>query len=339
MKLYGVACAVAIVAACSDDAPSPAAKVPAPAPTSATDGGGATDSEAVATGDAAVAPASDAAPVAAGNYGSDGPVPYTTKTESVTGPNGSFNVTVYMPTSPGPHPVVSFSCGSTQTAAGYVPYGKRLASHGIAMVLRDDPGALTATTDILPGTEYVVTTWLPATYGTAVDMSRVGLGGHSRGGGVSLLAAGRGLKGKVAAWFGLDPVDNQFLIAPGLYARTKLAEVGIPTAYLGAEVESNCAPAADSYPMLFPKSPSPSTLIVGKGAGHTQLEVPEACTACSICSPSGTRPNDVVLAYSVRYFAAFFARELLHDSAVGPRFEGAGGTADLASGLVTITVK
>jgi hypothetical protein len=338
MKFWVGAGAVAMAAACSqsDESASPVAT--APTATSGRDGGAPSPDATVVIADAA--PGVDAPPVGRGIYDSDGPVPYNTNVESVTMEGGgSFNVTVYMPTTPGPHPVVSFSCGSTQTAAGYVPYGKRLASHGIAMVLRDDPGALTPTTEIVPGAEYVVAKWLPAAHGSQLDLTRVGLGGHSRGGGVSLLAAERGLKGKVAAWFGLDPVDNQFLISPGLFARTELPQIGIATAYLGAEVESNCAPAADSYPMLFPKSPSPSTLILGKGAGHTQLEVPEACAACSLCSPSGTRPNDLVLAYSVRYFAAFFARELLKDGSVGAKFEGAGGPSDTAAGLIELTVK
>jgi hypothetical protein len=156
---------------------------------------------------------------------------------------------------------------------------------------------------------------------------------------VSLLAAEGGLKGKVVAWFGLDPVDNQFGAGPGVFARTNLSKIGIPTAYVGAEVTSNCAPAADSFPMLYPASPSPSVLILGKGAGHTQLEASTGCTACGICSPAGTADPDVVLAYAVRYFTAFFARELLGDASVGASFQGAGAPADVAAGTVTVTSK
>jgi hypothetical protein len=256
--------------------------------------------------------------------------------QTVTNGASSFNVTVYMPSTPGRHPVVSHSCGSQQTAAGYVPYGQRLASYGIAMVLTDDAGVLTNTSDIVPNAVYVVGTWLPATFPDSIDVTKVGLSGHSRGGAVSLLAAEGGLKGKVVAWFGLDPVDNEFGMAPRQYARTSLSMIGIPTGFLGAEVTSNCAPAADNYRTLYPLAPSPSVLVTGLGAGHTQLEVPSACSACSICSPSGTADGGVVLAYSVRYFTAFFARELLGDAQVGAHFEGAGGPADVAAGRVTI---
>ena len=82
---------------------------------------------------------------------------------------------------------------------------------------------------------------------------------------------------------------------------------------------SNCAPVADSYPTLYPLSPTPSVLIVGEGAGHTQLEPANACTLCSVCSPSGTADSNVVLAYATRYSTAFFARELLGDTPSAPR--------------------
>ena len=62
-------------------------------------------------------------------YDADGPVPYTTMPVQLPG----FTVTVYMPSSPGKHPVVALSCGTQQTAAGYDTYGKRLASYGIAV--------------------------------------------------------------------------------------------------------------------------------------------------------------------------------------------------------------
>jgi hypothetical protein len=154
-----------------------------------------------------------------------------------------------------------------------------------------------------------------------------------------LLVAEHELAGKVVAWFGLDPVDNQFGMVPGAFARTDLPDIGIPTTFLGASVTSNCAPAADSYPTLYPLAPSPSVLIVGEGAGHTQLESPDACTACTICTPEGTADPKVVLAYAIRYMTAFFARELLDDASVGATFDGAGGPEDVAAGLVTISSK
>jgi dienelactone hydrolase len=281
----------------------------------------------------------DAPPAAAGTYDTDGPIAYTVMPQQIANGGSTVQATLYLPSTPGKHPLVAISCGSTQTAAGYVTYGKRLASHGIAALIEDDPGALTNTGDITPNAAYVVGTWVPAMLADKIDLTRIGLAGHSRGGAVSLLVAEHELKGKVVAWFGLDPVDNQFGQAPREYARTDLAAIGIPTAFLGASVTSNCAPTADSYPALYPLAPAPSVLIVGVGAGHTQLEPADACTACSICSPSGTADPAVVLAYATRYLAAFFARELLGDTAVGPTFDGALAPADVAAGRVMIMSK
>lgn len=320
--------ALALVgAACSGTAPG--------APDAGEDAG--TDAGPVAV-DAGGADAAPDAPDASTGipYDQDGPVPFTMSVEHVVNGTQSFDVTVYLPSTPGLHPVVSFSCGSTQTAAGYAPYGRRLASWGIAMFLLDDAGVFTNTSDIVPNAVYVVDTWLPATFPGTLDTTKVGLGGHSRGGAVSLLAAEHGLHGKVVAWFGLDPVDNEFLMTPRDFARTDLPAIGIPTAFLGAEVTSNCAPTADSYPTLHPLAPAPTVLVVGLGAGHTQLEVASACTACTACTPSGTADPDVVLAYAVRYFTAFFARELLGDTSVGASFEGAGALADVAAHRITV---
>jgi hypothetical protein len=274
-------------------------------------------------------------------YDVDGPVPYTMTVEQATNPDSghSFNVTVYMPTTPGLHPAVGLSSGSTAMASFYAVYGQRLASYGIGVFARDDPGALTTTADIVPDAEYTMSTWLQANHASQIDMTKLGLTGHSRGGAVSLLAAEHGLKGKVVAWFGLDPVDNQFLFSPGAFARTDMAHIGIPTGFLGASVTSNCAPAADGYQMLYPLSPSPSLEIVGLGAGHLQFIPQNVCSICSLCTPAGTASSDVVLAYALRYLTAFFARELLGDTRVGPRLEGAGTSADVAAGLITMTSK
>ena len=277
-------------------------------------------------------------PPAAG-YDADAIVPYTVTPYDIDRAGHVFKVTVYMPTSAGPHPLVGLSCGSTQIAAGYAIYGKRLASYGIAVVIENDPGFSTNTGYITPDAAYVIDTWVPATLGDQIDLTKVGLAGHSRGGAVSMLIASTKLHGKVVAWFGIDPVDNQFGQAPRQYGRTDLASIGIPTAFLGAEVTSNCAPAADNYRMLYPRAPSPSVLVVGLGAGHTQFEPADACNACSICSPNGTADPNVVLAYANRYVTAFFARELLGDSSVGAAFEGALAADDVAAGHVTIMSK
>ena len=278
-------------------------------------------------------------------YEHDGVEMFTALTANVSNGTRTFTEHVYLPSSAGAHAVVSLSPGLQQPAAAYAPFAARLASYGVIVVLRDDPGPLTVTTDVEADLTYVIGTWLSqqSQDGTSalhgkVDLARIGLGGHSRGGKASLLAAERGLKGKVVAWFGLDPVDSASF-SGGAQARTDVATIGIPTAYLGASVASSCSPAGDNYEVLFAASATPSVELKGIGAGHTQLEDPATCSACSLCSPSGTADSKTVLAYAVRYLVAFFARELLSDASVGAAFEGAGAAADVAAGRIQITSK
>ncbi|MCC7385364.1 MAG: hypothetical protein IT384_26175 [Deltaproteobacteria bacterium] len=281
----------------------------------------------------------------AGPYDRAGPLTVTHVSIPVTGGSRPFSVDVYLPSSAGPHPVVSLSPGLQQTTAGYVSYAERLASHGIITVMRDDPGLRVDTTVVTADIAHVVMTWLAAQSSDSqsvlynqVDLTRVGLAGHSRGGKASLIAAEAPLLGRVRAWFGIDPVDSAVL-AGGVQARTNLATVGVPTAFLGASVSGTCSPAADNYAVLFAAAPAPSVQIVAIDAGHVQFEDPSGCSLCNLCTPNGTADSAVVLAYSVRYLTAFFARELLGDRSVGAAFEGAGATEDIAAGRTTLTTK
>jgi dienelactone hydrolase len=285
-------------------------------------------------------PAIDAPPDAAVNdYNQDGPDSVTTFAVMVTTSGRAFTENVYLPGAAGSHPVVVLSPGLEQPAAAYHDYGHRLASYGIITLVRDDPGIVENSADVAADISYLVATWLPAANADAssmlaghVDLAHVGLAGHSRGGKSSLIALELGAAGKVNAWFGLDPVDAAF-INGGVQARDQLANIGIPTAFLGTSVVGVCNAVADSYQVLYADAPSPSVALTAVGAGHTQLEDPASCVSCAICA-AGTADGQVVLAYSVRYLVAFFARELLGDSHVGPTFDGAGIASDIAAGLI-----
>ena len=167
-----------------------------------------------------------------------------------------------------------------------------------------------------------------------LDLSRVGLAGHSRGGKASLIAAELGLNGQVHAWFGLDPVDSSIL-AGGVQARDHLDALNIPTAFLGASVSTCCSPSGDNYRVLYAGTPAPSLAITAVGASHTQFEDQAACAQCNLCAPLGTANAAVVLDYTVRYLTAFFARELLGDTRVGLTLDGAGAALDESAGLIT----
>jgi dienelactone hydrolase len=278
-----------------------------------------------------------------GPYGADGPHQWTVSNLQVTrGQNSPFAVSVYVPDGTGPFPVVVLSAGAQQPAAAYAPYATRLASWGIASVLRDDPGLFADAAGLVLDVSYTVTDWLAAQNAAAgtlhgkLDTTKIGLAGHSRGGRVSLLSAEADAKGKIRGVFGLDTVDDR---AP--YCRTTIATVGVPIALLGETTDSganDCAPNGQNYAMLYEMAASPAVAITLVHADHTMFQDQSQCVFCSFCT-KGTADPQATLATSVRYLTAFFARELLGDSSVGAAFDGAGASIDVAAGAIMAVSK
>jgi dienelactone hydrolase len=280
-----------------------------------------------------------------GPYGNDGPATVTTLTLQVPSPNGTFSTTAYVPSGAGPDPVVILSSGFFQDGVAYAPYARRLASWGIVTFLRDDPNLAESTPNIVSDVEYTVDTWLAVTDADTtsalhgrVDTSKIGLAGHSRGGQIALLA-GEGLVGKIKGVFGLDPVDTSTSGDPE--ARTTLATIGVPLAFLGETTDSassGCAPAADNFLVLYGAASSPAVAITALGADHTMFEDPASCSFCTLCT-AGTASQPLILSTAVRYLTAFFARQLLGDATVGAAFTGAGAIQDVAAGITQIVSK
>jgi predicted dienelactone hydrolase len=298
--------------------------------------------------------AADLAPPPAPNdYDQDGPYGSTETMVDVDGPNGWFTIDVFVPSSTGPCPVVMLSGGLEQPATAYAPYAKRLASWGIATILRDDPGYIGGRPGSPPIVQLadeisaVVVTWLSGQsvaqpgpndpLAGRVALDKVGLAGHARGGQTSLYAIETGAKGKVRAFFGIDPVDAHRLNQPD--ARARLGSIAIPTVFLGETTDGNdCTPTADNFQALYAAAPSPSLEITALNAGASQFEDANACAFCGYCT-DGTTAAATVLAYSKKYLTAFFARELNGDAHVGATLDGAGLPADTAAGLVKSTSK
>lgn len=313
-------------------------------PQTTPDGGGGGGGNAV---DAALVVAdlagpSDMATVGPPLYDVDGPETWIEVQLTATPSGKSISIDVFIPSTAGPRPVVLLSSGLQQPAAAYKPYARRLASWGIVAVLRDDPGVLSSSSSLADDIA-AVAGWLPTAAGALagrVDGARVGLAGHSRGGQASLLAAEGALHGKLAGFFGLDPVDAT--PAGGANARAQLAAIAIPTAFLGETTDGAggmaCAPSDSNFAVLYAGAPSPSLQITAVGADHTQFEDPASCALCTLCQ-KGSADGATVLRYSVRYLTAFFARELLGDARVGAALDGAGLGADVAAGLVQSTSK
>jgi dienelactone hydrolase len=310
------------------------------------DAGAAADAPPSSTSDSAQPEADGGSPAPGeGPYGADGPSTVTTATLQVPAPSGTFTTTAYIPSGDGAHPVVVLSSGFFQDGVAYAPYASRLASWGILTFTRDDPNLSETTPNVVADVEYTVSTWLAATNADAtsalqgkVDVTRVGLAGHSRGGQVALLA-GEGLTGKIQGVFGLDPVDSSMGSDPE--ARTTLGTIGVPLAFIGETTDaasSGCAPAADNFLVLYQAASSPAVAITAIDADHTMFEDPSSCSFCTLCT-AGTASQPVILATAVRYLTAFFARQLLGDASVGAAFEGAGAAQDVATGTTQLESK
>jgi hypothetical protein len=279
-----------------------------------------------------------------GPYDHDGPGTFTTLAVGLQNGSSSFTEHVFIPDSPGPHPVVLLRSGTDQHFDAYNPYSQRLASYGIVVLARDDPGVLTHTQVVVADMKFVIQQWLPAQnvdstsllFGK-LDLARVGVTGHSRGGKAALLAAEE-MPNDVQAYFAIDAVDVNF-IDDGVYGITTIADLTIPTTFFTAQIAGNCNPANASGQVYFNSAPSPSVLVIAVGAGHFECEDLSHALFQSACSEPGTADPLVVLGLGVRYATAYFARELLDDTSVGAGFEGAGAAADVAANRTQITTK
>ena len=280
------------------------------------------------------------------SYGGDGPDSVTTSALQVPASNGTFTTTAYIPTGTGPFPIVILSSGFFQNGVAYAPYAHRLASWGIVTLLRDDPNISETTPNLVADVVYTVATWLAATnadsasalYGK-MDLSKVGLAGHSRGGQVALLA-GEGLSGKINGVFGLDPVDTM-ATSGDPQARTNLSSISVPVAFIGETTDSasnGCAPGADNFQVLYAAASSPAVAITAIDADHTMFEDQTQCSFCNACTAGSANPT-LILSTSVRIMTAFFARELLGDAKVGAAFGGAGIADDVSAGTISLISK
>jgi hypothetical protein len=305
--------------------------------TSTQDGGGTTVHDGGGAPHDGGTSAQDGGAGSGAKYASDGPVPYTVSHLTLSNAGRSWGESIYLPSTPGLHPVVTVNAGTQQVNAAYTIYGKRLASYGIIALTQDDEGALAPTPNVVDDVTYVITTYVPANLAASADMTRVGLSGHSRGGKATLLAAENALKGKVKAWFGLDPVDVDFLGTPG--ALPNIGTIGIPLGFAGATVSSNCSPANANYQVYYGAAAPPDVAVSIEGAGHFDFLDQSQAVAESYCTPEGTVDGTLALDTAAHYLMAFFARELLGDSSVGPAFDGVGAQADIAAGIIAVESK
>ena len=104
---------------------------------------------------------------------------------------------------------------------------------------------------------------------------------------------------------------------------------------------------------LWLQGPPPRLVVVDQGLlvfdlasgntisekGHFDFLDQSQAIAESYCTPEGTVDGTLALDTAAHYMMAFFARELLGDSSVGPAFDGAGAQADIAAGVIAVQSK
>ena len=260
----------------------------------------------------------------------DGVYRFSTRTLRVPlGGGGDVEASLYVPTSTEAtsFPGVIFGHGFQLTGASYTDYAERMASHGlIVLVPTWGDGLFSARTHTqLAGDVEAMVSWMIAEnagggeLAGVLDVSRIGMSGHSRGGKSAIFGAIN--DDRVDAVFVLDPVDSgpPFGSNPTDYPSLtpeRMADLRVPFGIVGAGKGSQtsfgqaCAPAADNYQAYYDEAGSPSYLYVVADAGHNDFLFSCSGFQCNVC-PGGadaafmrTMSNALLVSFMRFYLAS-----------------------------------
>lgn len=261
------------------------------------------------------------------------------------------------PTAGGPvagFPLVLFNHGFMLWGDLYRSYGERLASHGVVVALPSYPMSFTSAnhTALAGDARYVIDHCLTldlqpgsALFGL-VDETRIGAGGHSFGGKLSLLVAS--MDARIKAVGALDPVDgggpapDDPVLFPSVTPE-RMGDVHAPLLLIGAELGGiswfliPCAPIAENYQRFFEAAVSPAIEVTQKGAGHGQYPDPGAEAMMAACAP-GTADTTQVRSAAAAYLTAFFLWRLNGDDRMLAWLD-ARLARDVLDGLITVREK
>jgi predicted dienelactone hydrolase len=238
-------------------------------------------------------------------------------------------LTVFVPDGADVAPLVLFHPGFRVASDNYFSYGEHLASQGICVIFVDPPDALfggpthaqmaTYLGDVL---DWVETENGGGRFGTAIDLTKVGLAGHSMGGKLSLLFASQDARPIAVA--GIDPVDaagGPFREPDDDYPSVtpeRMAQVSVPLLLIGETVNGTCsgnfcqpcAPTEDNFQQYFEHATSPALEIDVFGANHMSfLDNPDCGFVCSVC-PAGSDDPTETRQLTQKYLSAFFQLHL-----------------------------
>jgi dienelactone hydrolase len=267
----------------------------------------------VATGAPTASAAEQAPPAtAAANPYERGPAPTTASIQAARGPfatastvvsrssvTGFGGGTIYYPTdtTAGTFGAVAISPGYYGPQFSIAWYGTRLASQGFVVITID---TLTITdqpdsrgNQLLAALDYVTRT---STVRTRVDATRLGVMGHSMGGGGSLAAA-------------RSRPDIQAVIPLTPWSNTKnWASVRVPTLIIGAENDTTASPAQHAEP-FYTSIPA--------SVDKAYLELNNAGHGAPISA------NVTIAKYSISWLKRFIDNDTRYDQFLCPRPSGA----------------
>jgi dienelactone hydrolase len=171
---------------------------------------------------------------------------------------GGGTITYPTSTTSGTFGAIAFAPGYTATNASYTWVGPRIASHGFVVFTINTDSRFdfpsSRATQLQNALNYLVDSSVAA---SRIDRNRLAVGGHSMGGGGSLIAADR--NDALQAATPLQPWNSS----------TNFSGVSVPTAIVGAQNDSIASVSSHSLP-FYNSIPAASekALVVVSGASH-----------------------------------------------------------------------
>ncbi|MEY4561407.1 MAG: hypothetical protein RLZZ618_684 [Pseudomonadota bacterium] len=233
---------------------------------------------------------------------------------SISRPSGFGGGTVHYPTAAGKYGLLALAPPYLAQSSSFAWLGPRLASHGFVVVLIDVNSTLdfpeSRSTQQLKAIEYALkqnTTSSSRVYGK-IDPSRIGVSGHSMGGGATILTA-RNKPANIKAAFPLTPWSSD----------KNFSTLRVPTGYLACE-DDTVAGNADHSTRFYNSMPAgvPKAYYELKGQTH-------------FC-PQSASNNPMIGKYAV----AWFKRFVDNDTRFSPFLSGTLAEADKSSGKFSV---
>ncbi|WP_234021416.1 alpha/beta hydrolase family protein [Streptomyces sp. 142MFCol3.1] len=174
------------------------------------------------------------------------------------------------PVAPGAHPALAFGHGFFQGINQYESLLKHYASWGFITVAPKSQGGLFPSHSTFADDLNAALTWLTAQNTTngsrfagAVNTGRLGVSGHSMGGGAALIAASRNPAVRSVSTLAAAETNPSAVTASGT--------LSVPAQYVGGSADT-IAGVADNQQKMYNAKPAPTQLRVITGGFHCGFE-------------------------------------------------------------------